>query len=326
MSDTSSTTAPMHKNQQTSDPPWLPGARAHAMKYLVLFVNNPGVEKIVEEFDPKYLQIKDPNERLDYLAELSAKEWDFRKGRERWEVTETLAIDSPDSKLGKIVHEGARQAEMASASSATLRHYNIVAILGGANKSPYNRLKYALEQHITYDMLAYLGSEREILAPEQEQTKDYAPGAQTEFDLGVGAIMTLMADEITSPLEYETRSPQSRVAYIRQKNNVPILVLSAPPNQGGKRANTADTYDFLRQHEPLDATKSVLFATAAIYRYGQYFDAVREIMLKTGTNIEVIGFEPAYAGMEFKPSQFLQELNSAVKAAVRLRNAVQGSN
>ncbi len=76
--------------------------------------------------------------------------------------------------------------------------------------------------------------------------------------------------------------------------------------------------------ESLNVTKNILFATAAIYRYVQYFDAVREISLKTGADIEVIGFEPGYSGMHFKPSQFLQELKSAVDAAVRLYDAVQG--
>lgn len=311
-----------------TDPSWLAGARAHAMEYLVRFANNPGVEKVVKEFDSGYAHIKDPVERLHYLARLAAKEWDFREGRERYEVTETFEIDSPDSKLGQIVHEGAKQAEMASASTATLNHYSIMAILGGANRSPYNRLKYALEQPVTYDMLAFLGSEREVLPPEQEQTNDYAPGARTEFDLGEGAIMTLLGDQISSPGSYEERTPQSRVFHLKRNDGLPILILSAPAIQGVKRANTADTYDFLRRHEgkSLNSTKNILFATAAIYRYAQYFDAVREISLKTGTDIEVIGFEPSYSGAKFKPSEFLQELKSAADAAVRLLNAVQQSD
>lgn len=312
-------------NQALTEPAWLAGARDHAMKYLVLFANNPGVEKIVNEFDSHYSSIQDPAKRLYYLKELAAKEWDFRKGRERYEVTESFDIDEPGSKAGKMVYEGAQQAEMASASSATLRHYSIMAILGGAMRSPYNRLKYALEQPVTCEMVAYLGSEREVLPPEQEKVHDYAPNATTEFDLGVGAIKTLMANELVGPLEYKMQTPQSRIAYMYQKNNVPILLLSAPPIQGGKRANTADTYDFLRLHSdiPLDESKNILFATSAMYRYAQYFDAVREISLKTGADIEVIGFDPAYGGLDFKPSQFLQELKAAADAAIRLYEAVQ---
>jgi 6-phosphogluconate dehydrogenase len=107
---------------------------------------------------------------------------------------------------------------------------------------------------------------------------------------------------------------------------MPILVLSAPALQGGKRANTADTYDFLRRIEEKgliqNPTKNILFATAGMYRYAQYFDAVREISLKTGVDIEIVGFAAAYSGKKFKASQFLQELKSAADAALRLRNAM----
>jgi hypothetical protein len=47
--------------------------------------------------------------------------------------------------------------------------------------------------------------------------------------------------------------------------------------------------------------------------------------LRTGIDIEVIGFEPGYTGADFKPSQFLQELKAAADAAVRLRNAIEGN-
>jgi len=116
------------------------------------------------------------------------------------------------------------------------------------------------------------------------------------------------------------------IEHYQTKDEIPVFLLSAPPYLGGKRANTADTYDFLRRflQEGLTPQKNILFATSAVFRYAQYFDAVREISLTTGTDIETIGFDPAYAGMDFKPSQFLQELKSAADAAIRLRDVVHG--
>lgn len=308
------------------NPQWLTEARANAWKYLTLFVNNPGIEKVVNEFDSQYSSIKNVNERIDYLAKFAGEHWDFRKGRERYEITETFAMDEPDSELGRTIHEGTRYMEMSKPSTATLFHYSILGILGGAFRSPYNRLKYGLEQDTTYDTLVFLGSEREVLPPEQEQVKDYAPGARTEFDLGVGAIKTLMGDQLADD-EYEEHILNGRVLYLKTKDNLPILVLSAPVRQGGKRANTADTYDFLRRIEEKglikSPTKNILFATAGMYRYAQYFDAVREISLKTGVDVEIVGFAAAYDNKKFKASQFLQELKSAADAAVRLRDAMQ---
>lgn len=315
--------------QSNKKPPeWLQHARDHATKYLHMFANNPGVERIVEQFDKKYKTIRDPNERLDYLAKLAAKQWDFRKGRERFEVTESYEMDEPGSPVGQAVVEGARIAEMASASGATLKHYSAMAILGGANKSPYNRLKYALEQPVAYDMLFYLGCEREVLPPEAEQTKDYAYGARTEFDLGKGAVLKLLGDKLSNEGHYEIATAEWHIEHYQTKDGVPVFLLSAPPYLGGKRANTADTYDFLRRfmQDSFTPQKNILFTTSAIFRYAQYFDAVREISLTTGTDIETIGFDFAYGGINFKPSQILQEIKSAADAAIRLRDVVRGKN
>lgn len=313
---------------RNKNPEWLQRARAHATDYLHRFANNPGVEKVVAQFDSHFARLKDPNQRLDYLKKLAAKHWDFRKGRERYEITETYEIDEPGSEMGKRIFEGAAMAEMSVSSKATLEHYSIFAVLGGANKSPYMRLKYGLEQNITYDMLAYLGSERELPPAERETVKDYAPGARTEFDLGKGAINSLLGSQLANTGEYEAFTSEWHITHLQRKDGLPIFVLSSPPYLGGRRANTADTYDFMcrLEQEALNPTKNILFTTGAVFRYAQYFDAIREIHLRTGVDIEVIAFESGYAGLEFKPTQFLQELKSAASSAVRLRDAVNGTD
>jgi hypothetical protein len=316
--------APNKPQPQSKKPEWLDWARGHATEYLTRFAFNPGVEKIVEEFDPGYLAITDMSKRLDRLKALAAEHWDFRKGRERFEITEEQPFDAPGSELGKIIFEGSSYAEMSSRSKATLKHYDIVAILGGANMAPYNRLRYALEQPITYDMLAYLGSERVLKDPEREIVKGYAPGAKNEFDLGKGAIVSLMGDQLDDLGEYELNTSEWQIAHLQKKDETPIFILSAPPYLGGARANTADTYDFLRrlEQEGFMKRRSLLFVTSAHFRYAQYFDAVREITLTTGVDIETIGFDAAYTGIPLKASQMLQEIKAAADAAVRLRDAV----
>jgi len=313
-----------HKKEKV--PVWLQNARDHATDYLHRFANNPGVEKVVEQFDPHFKHIKDPNARLDYLKKLAGELWDYRKGRERYEIVEAYDLDDPNSPQGAKIYEGAREADMGNRSDASLKHYSILAILGGANKSPYNRLKFGLEQHITYDMLAYLGSERELPPAEQQEVKEYAAGARTEFDLGKGAVNSLLGKQLAGRSEYEVFTSEWHIARLQRQDGLPIFLLSAPPLLGGRRANTADTYDFMRrlEQESFNPTKNILFTTAAIYRYAQYFDAMREIHLRTGVDIEVIAYNPAYTGLVFKPTQFLQELKAAADAAVRLRDAVNG--
>lgn len=314
------------RHQKETVPEWQQNARDHATDYLHRFAFNPGVEKVVAEYDSHFQHIKDPDERLGYLKKLAGEHWDYRKGRERYEITETYELDEPGNEQGKRIYEGAAMAEMGTSSRATLKHYSIMAVLGGANMGPYNRLKYGLEQDITYDMLAYLGSERELPPAEKEAVKKYAAGAQTEFDLGKGAITALLGKRLDEEGEYEFVTSEWHITRLQRHDGLPIILLSSPPFLGGRRANTADTYDFMRrlEQEAFNPTKNILFTTAAIYRYAQYFDAMREIHLRTGVDIEVLGFEQQYAGMEFKPTQFLQELKAAADASVRLRDAVSG--
>lgn len=307
------------------DPEWIEKACNHAADYTIRFVNNPGIERIVVQFDPQYAHIQSPDERLNRLSNIAAENWDFRKGRERYEVIANEPMDQDGSEIGDIVLRGVRQAEMTSSSSATLKHYTIVAVLGGANRSPYCRLRYALKQDITYDKLIFLGCERGVLPPERANTADYAPDARTEYELGKGAIKTLLGTELAEDKEYETTTPSSRIMHFQKKDGTPILVFSAPPRDGRQRANTSDTYQFLLQTEGMNIGlgKDILFTTSSIYRYAQYFDSVRDILLKTGANIETIGYKPSYSGEEFKPSKSLQEVKSAVDAAMRLRNAIR---
>jgi len=309
---------------KSKNPIWIDPACNHAAYYVVRFLNNPGVERIVAQFDPQYVQIQDPDEKLDRLLGIAAEYWDFRKGRERYEVIADEPMDQEGSELGEIILKAARQAEMASSSSATLKHYAILAVLGGANMSPYYRLKYALEQSITYDKLVFLACEREVMPPERVQAAGYALNAQTEYDLGKGAIRTLLGAELVESEEYEETHLTWRIAHFQKNDGTPVLVLSAPPLDGRRRANTSDTYQFLLQTEGnIGPGKDILFSTTAMYRYAQYFDAVRDIILKTGANMEVIGYEPAYGGVDFKPSRSLQELKSAVDSAGRLRDAMK---
>ncbi len=306
-------------------PKWLEHARAHATDYLARFINNPGVERIVAQYDPSYIDIASPDKRLDRLAAIAAKYWDFRKGLERYQVTTSQPMDAEGSELGKIVRDESAYLGATDSSSATLTHYDILAVLGGANMSPYNRLRYALEQDVTYDKLVFLGCEREVLKPEQTKTASYAPGAQTEYDLGKGAIVTLLGKELVKSKSYEIINAKWRIAHYEKKDGTPVLCLSAPPHRKARRAHTSDTYQFLLRVEGdgIAPGTDILFVTSEIYRYAQYFDAVRDIILTTGANVETIGYAPAYGGQDFKPSQILQELKSDIDAATRLRDAVK---
>jgi hypothetical protein len=88
---------------------------------------------------------------------------------------------------------------------------------------------------------------------------------------------------------------------------------------GGIRANTADTYDAWQASDPAPIS-TVLVVTSEIYVPFQHADAVRK--LNAGT-IETIGVPAAHTlsdglRQEFTPSNYLQELRSAIRSKRRL--------
>lgn len=309
-------------------PEWLDDAKELARSQIESFVNNEGLKSIASEFDPEFAKIEDEDEKLDKLQKIAADNWDFRKGRERQEVVETIDIDNPDSSIYHRINEGAVNMGMVGSSKPKSEYYDLIAIPGGANNSPYNRMRYALEQGVDYDMLVFLGSERAINDVEKAKVAHYAEDAESEFDLGTGAISKLLGEEVKDDDVFHVRDKAWRVAYFEHKNpedSRSAFVISAPARVGAKRANTGDTYDFMRllARDDLGPGKKVLLSTNAHFRPFQHFDAVRELTLKTGSEVETIAFEAGYNDMaEKKPSEILQETKSAIDAAAKLRQAI----
>jgi hypothetical protein len=308
---------------------WLPNAQKAASDAIQKFMSNPGLHKIVAEFDEDFAHIEDVDSQLDHLVQIGSKYWDFRQGRERAEVVEKAAIDDPATDICKKIFEGARQLGLVKASavrSASERYYDVLVIPGGINKAPLNRLQYALSQPVRYGLIAALGCEREVSDAEQQNTATYAPEARTEFDLLEGAVTTLLGGEFIKDEVYTVATATWRIKHYAGKNE-PVMILSAPPQDGRLRANTADTYDFLRRvvDGGLNPQSRLLLVTTAPYVLFQHFDALREITLQTGAHVQTIGHDAAISGSTKSASQLLQEVLSAANSAQKLRDALKAT-
>ena len=75
--------------------------------------------------------------------------------------------------------------------------------MGGANKAPLDRLRYGLSVVDDFDQVVYLGSSRPVSDAEREKAADYAPDAQTEFDLGCGAFEKLLGAKVVDEISIE---------------------------------------------------------------------------------------------------------------------------
>jgi hypothetical protein len=228
------------------------------------------------------------------------------------------------------IFEAADKLGLVRGTEPTNKKPNFLVILGGANRAPLDRMRYGLENVEDFDQIVYLGSSRELPDAERAKAAEYAPDAQTEFDLGCGAFDTLlgakMVDEITEERGGDIWG--MRLYEFEYKGETKHgFVLSTPRNIGVRRATSYDNYQFFADRAELaqDPSQTVVAVTTGFYTQGQHIPAVQELTMKYGTNVETIGHSAEYSGVKRKPSQLLQETKSAIDAAVRLQQAIEAN-
>lgn len=300
-----------------------------AREQLELFASNLGLAEMSRLFGLEELP-KDTHERLASLQEVAVAHWDYRKGAERQEVNwDDELLDQEGSDQWNTIFEAGDKLGLVENSEPTNKHPNSLAILGGANRSPYDRLRYGLSVVDDFDQVVFLGSSRAISDTERDKVADYAPDAQTEFDLGCGAFETLlgatMTDEISIERDGDTWGMRL-YEFERDGDKKTGFVLSTPQTIGEekRRATTYDNYRFFADRAELaeNPDHTVVAVTNAFYTAGQHLPAVQELTLPYGVQVESVGFSAEYGGTVRKPSQLLQETKSAIDAAVCLDDAL----
>lgn len=313
------------EQQQFNDSAEDSGSR-EAARCLEAFANNSGLAEIASLFGVAELP-SDIAERLTVLQSLAAEHWDFRKGAERQVINwDNELLDQPDSEQWRTVFSAADKLGLVQSTEPANKTPDFLVILGGANKAPLDRLHYGLEKTDDFGQVAYLGSSRPLSDAEREKAKDYAPDAQTEFDLGCGAFETLLGARVVDEvIEVRNGDTWGMRLYEFEHNGETKhgFVLSTPQIIGERRATTYDNYKFFADRAELAASPeaSVVAVTTGFYTQGQGIPAVEELTLPYGTRVETIGHDAAYSGVVRKPSQLLQETKSAIDAAVRLLGA-----
>lgn len=301
---------------------------AEARAGLEALAANPGLSELAGLFGAPELP-EATSERLAVLQRVAADHWDFRKGAERQATNwDDALLDQEGSEQWNTIFAAADKLGLVESSEPLNKNPDYLVILGGANKAPLDRLRYGLEVLDDFGHVAYLGSSRPVSDAEREKAKDYAPAAQTEFDLGCGAFETLLGarkvDEVTEMRDGDTWG--MRLYEFDYKGETKYgFVLSTPQMIGERRATTYDNYKFFAARAELidNPDTSVVAVTTGFYTQGQGIPAIQELTLPYGTHVETIGHDAAYSGVTRKPSQLLQETKSGVDAAVRLHAALE---
>ena len=224
---------------------------------------------------------------LSWLDDFSHEHWDFRGGVERSEIRHRVFENA------ELILAAAGKLGLRGRNTPSRDFYDRILVLGGGAPACFLRPDYLsqlLEEGLRSDGIAGLGSERRLSRSEQEIA---GPDAETEADA---------------------------LARGFQSAGVDARIVTA----SGPRANTADTYDAWRASEPAPVP-TILIVTSEIYVPFQHYDALRKL---NGT-VETIGVPAAHTlpnglRQDFQPSNYLQELRSAIRSLRRLLAALDG--
>lgn len=292
------------------------------------FIHNPGLGEMAGLFGVEDVS-DDRSERLAELKEVSSSHWDFRKGQERQATDwDDELLSDPESEQWKTVFDAADKLGMVQSGEFTNKTPDYLVILGGANKAPLDRLRFGLESVDDCGHVVYLGSSRPVSDAEREKAKDYAPDAQTEFDLGSGAFETLLGARLVDEVVEERNGDTWGMRFYEYEGpngeTKQGFVLSTPQMIEGNRATTYDNFKFFAHQAQLEDNPgtTVGAVTTAFYAPAQHFTGVQELTLPYGAQLETIGHSAEYSGAIRKPTQLLQEAKAAIDAAGRLEQAI----
>jgi hypothetical protein len=274
-----------------------------------------------------------PADLATRLAGLDAfsDRWDARNGAER-NLATTLELD-PDTE--ELAVAAARALGMVDARPPQRDAYDHVFVLGGLVRACLVRPAYAAAlirsgavrtQHVTA-----LGGHRPFRGDEFElAARAEFPALQEEFealDQGVRSAFGLETPMAEDGAESDLPGGRWSVRSYECNAGLQIRVAAAPSSDPvARRADTADTYNwFASTLARLKPGQSLLAVTTAIYVPAQHAAALRMLALPYGVRVETVGVVPGDVlpalAQSFTPSNYLQEVRSAIRAYRQLMDA-----
>lgn len=273
-------------------------------------------------------------EVLAGLDEISARRWDFRRGKERHSLTR--------HEFDPATHERIR----AVAGALGLMHgvvpiydaYDHVLILGGMLRGCVVRARSAarlVRSAVRAGEVCGLGSFRPTVEAETLLAEQLGFGpCPDEFSAMDAAIRDAFGP--TGPAHIDghadPRDPNTSYLVTRyaEADGVRVGVIAAPSSEPQlRRANTADTYRFWAERVARpEPRQRVLLVTGQLYVPFQHCDAVRVLGLAYGCSVDTVGVDPTdpvdeHLRHEWTSENLLQELRSAVRSMRALYERVQ---
>lgn len=261
------------------------------------WVDSQPLEEMVGLFGKSMPKTVSLEEKVAWLNDFAADEWDYRKkqsnGGERWTVVEDEAVLKNGDKILECVTElGLVGIEQPICSP------DYILPLGGANYSNLARPQLARqvvdECSLKGKSIVALSGKRPISEAELPAIGEYAPSAKTEYDAmctGLEKSFDLEGSDYSE--KNDTNENINLESSIRKYTNMymenGIYSLAAPSSEPLKRrANSRDTFEwFLKQFE-IKPGEKLLLVTTAIYVPFQLLRFI-DLAIEEGFCVDCIG-------------------------------------
>jgi hypothetical protein len=263
---------------------------------------------------------------LEFLDDFSARNWDFRAGRERNLAEEPLLtpeqVAAVRAAVGPLGLDGTPAPRRA--------RYDSVLMTGGMVRAGIVKPRYLRELSdagLGFDEAVFLGAFRPFAGDEARVAKLLGVGGSDEVD-AMAAGLEQAFGPLQEPVVREYSGGSRNASWREESWDVGgrmLRVIAAPSSDPlTRRANTADTFRFwAASRKPTPG--SVLVITTPVYVPYQGAIAVEVLGLEFGLEVETVATSASANDLgelsqEFAPHHQLQELRSAIVGLRSLRS------
>lgn len=243
-----------------------------------------------------------------------ASRWDFRHGRERDAIpSDDLLLPPP---VRDLVLELADDWGLTATSVPPAVFYDAIVPIGGLVRANVGRpatVAAWMKGGLQTDVVLGLAADR-TCSPAERQLAELAGVPQdTEQDALRHGL------ELAFDLRPGAWKQQAAGLSANDTAEVPVLLGVAPPLPNRRRANTGESFAWVRDQTGLLGGGRVLQVTTSIYWIANQIDA--RITLPDDVEVHTAGYRQSvtpFPPQRFAPQHYLQEIKAAVDALPRL--------